>query len=56
MPPLPSPDERVDIDQYADLTLRQIADHYGTVTAFKDWLDARKKRTSWAEHLSQPRV
>lgn len=48
-PPVPAPDERVDIEQYADMTLRQIADLFGTVTAFKDWLDARKKQVAIRE-------
>lgn len=46
---LPNPWDRVDVEQYADWTLRQIADQFGTVTAFKDWLDARKKQVSVRE-------
>lgn len=43
------PTDRVDVEKYADWTLRQIADVFGTVTAFKDWLDARKKQVSIRE-------
>lgn len=32
-----------DISEYADLTLRELTDRFGTVVQFKDWLDARKK-------------
>lgn len=32
-----------DIDGMEDLTLREITARFGTVLAFKDWLDARKK-------------
>lgn len=46
---LPNPWDRVDVEQYADWTLRQISDQFGTVTAFKDWLDARKKQVSVRE-------
>jgi len=35
--------EQSDIDGMEDLTLRELTDKFGTVTAFKDWLDARKK-------------
>lgn len=35
--------DQSDIDRMEDLTLREITDRFGTVTAFKDWLDARKK-------------
>lgn len=48
-PLLPNPWDRIDVEQYADWTLRQISDQFGTVTAFKDWLDARKKQVSVRE-------
>lgn len=32
-----------DIEAYADMTLRELTDRFGTTTKFKDWLDARKK-------------
>lgn len=35
--------DQSDIDGMEDLTLRDLTDRFGTVTAFKDWLDARKK-------------
>jgi hypothetical protein len=46
---LEASDEKIDVEQYADMTLRQIADLFGTVTAFKDWLDARKKQVAIRE-------
>jgi hypothetical protein len=48
-PLLPNSWDRVEVEQYADWTLRQISDQFGTVTAFKDWLDARKKQVSVRE-------
>lgn len=48
-PPVPNVWDRVDVEQYADWTLRQIADQFGTVIAFKDWLDARKKQVQIRE-------
>jgi hypothetical protein len=35
--------EDLDVEHFADLTLRQLTDRFGTKTRFKDWLDARKK-------------
>ena len=46
---LPNIWDRVDVEEYADWTLRQISDQFGTVTAFKDWLDARKKQVAIRE-------
>ena len=31
------------IESFVDMTLRELTDRFGTETAFKDWLDARKK-------------
>lgn len=46
----PSPDARPDGDQTVDgevpheeMSLRELTDRFGTITTFKDWLDARKK-------------
>jgi hypothetical protein len=35
--------EDLDVEHFADLTLRQLTDRFGTKVRFKDWLDARKK-------------
>lgn len=48
-PPAPRPkktapaDETDDLAKYADMTLRQLVQQFGTDRAFKDWLDARIK-------------
>lgn len=36
-------DDMEDVESFVDLTLRELTDRFGTETAFKDWLDARKK-------------
>jgi hypothetical protein len=43
--PIVSPLEGADFDieAYADRTLRELTEMFGTETKFKDWLDARKK-------------
>lgn len=45
-PPAPPPPEQVeipeDIEAVADLTIRQVVEKFGTVTAFSDWLKAMK--------------
>ena len=45
-PPPPPPPEQVelpeDIEAVADLTIRQVVEKFGTVTAFSDWLKAMK--------------
>jgi len=45
-PPAPPPPEQVelpeDIEAVADLTIRQVVEKFGTVTAFGDWLKAMK--------------
>lgn len=47
-PPPPS-DQDLDIEQFSDMTLREIAERFGTATAFKDWLDARRKQVAIRE-------
>lgn len=37
------PDETDDLAKYADMTLRQLVQQFGTDRLFKDWLDARIK-------------
>ncbi len=36
-------DTGLDISRYADLTLRELVDRFGSVRALKDWLEALKK-------------
>jgi hypothetical protein len=36
-------DSGLDISRYADLTLRELVDRFGSVRALKDWLEALKK-------------
>ena len=42
-PALSPADNPPDIDDVLDLSVREVVDRWGSVTAFKDWLDARKK-------------
>jgi hypothetical protein len=35
-------DDEDEVERFLDMTLREIVDHYGTLTKFKDWLFARK--------------
>lgn len=36
-------DDGIDISRYADFTLRELVDRFGSVRALKDWLEALKK-------------
>ena len=36
-------DTGLDISRYADMTLRELVDRFGSVRALKDWLEALKK-------------
>lgn len=45
-PPAPAPapaEDDADPERFLDMSLRDLTEMFGTVVAFKDWLDARKK-------------